>query len=298
MENDEGKENLATEEVTTRKKPHVPGQYLGYSLQATRFLAKLLESDPDSTVSLEVFEDIGVESNDGYRTAEQDKSATNGNPISDRSVDLWKTFSNWIDAVECGDLQIGKTSFEIYVSQPVSGEIVRKFSDAHSIKEAHQALTETKNKLWGSAPEFNLKSKVSDSIQKYVTKVFESNETIICGIIAAFTFLSGSGSSLTDLKVSLTKKFVPPEIIDDVLTYSLGWVKEQTDVLLEQKKPACIKVGAFFSNIMSYIRKLDRRSILVSFANDPNVEEIEADLKLMFVSLRLLVVMMMKKLEQ
>ena len=91
MRINEGKESVATDEVTIRKKPHVPGQYLGYSLQATRFLVKLLESDPDSTVSLEVFEDIGVESYDGYRTAEQDKSATNGNPVSDRSVDLWRS---------------------------------------------------------------------------------------------------------------------------------------------------------------------------------------------------------------
>ena len=119
-----------------KKTPQAAEQYLGYSLQTTRFLARLLEAESGWTVSLEVFGDVGVENADGHQLAGEVKSTHGGNPVSDRSVDLWKTFSNWIDAVKRGDLQLEKTSFEIYVSQPRTGKIVSSFRDANSLDEA------------------------------------------------------------------------------------------------------------------------------------------------------------------
>lgn len=271
---------LVNMKAIQKTRSQVPGQYLGYSLQATRFLAKLLEAEPGWTVSLEVFGDVGVETADGHQLAGEVKSTHGGNPVSDRSVDLWKTFSNWIDAVKRGDLQLEKTSFEIYVSQPRTGEIVSSFRDANSLDEAHTALTEAKNKLWGTAPDFNLKSNVSDTIKPYVSNVFETDETLVCRIIVAFSLDCGSGSLHADLKVLMGKKFVPPEIIDETLDHALGWVKKQTDILLEQTKPACISVDTFLSNMIGFVRKHDHRDILASFAKDPDQEEIETDLKL------------------
>ncbi|MCK4652118.1 MAG: hypothetical protein KAT13_03410 [Methanosarcinales archaeon] len=271
---------LVNMKVIQKTRSQVPGQYLGYSLQATRFLVKLLEAEPGWTVSLEVFGDVGVETADGHQLAGEVKSTHGGNPVSDRSVDLWKTFSNWIDAVKRGDLQLEKTSFEIYVSQPRTGEIVSSFRDANSLDEAHTALTEAKNKLWGTAPDFNLKSNVSDTIKPYVSNVFETDETLVCRIIVAFSLDCGSGSPHADLKVLMGKKFVPPEIIDETLDHALGWVKKRTDILLEQTKTACISVDTFLSNMIRFVRKHDHRDILASFAKDPDQEEIETDLKL------------------
>ena len=261
-----------------KKTPQAPEQYLGYSLQATRFLARLLEAEPGWVVSLEVFDDVGVETADGYRIAEQAKSAKGDNPISDRAEGLWKTFSNWIDAVERGDLQLEKTKFEIYVSPPRTGNIVNSFSNANSLEDARRALIEARNKLWGVAPDFNLKSEISSTIKKYVSKVFDTDESVICKIIQAFSLVCGSGNSQTDLKVLMTKSLVPQEIIDDVLRQALGWVKEQTDTLLEQNKPASIPVDRFRLELISFVRKYDRRTILCSFANDPSQREIDADL--------------------
>ena len=165
-----------------KKTSQVPGQYLGYSLQTTRFLARLLEAEPGGTVSLEVFEDVGIETTEGNRIVEQVKSTCDNNPVSDHAVDLWKTFSNWIDAVQSGNLELEKTRFEIYVSQPRKGDIVTSFSNAQTIEETRHALIEARNKLWGNAPDFNLKSKVSHTIEPYVSKVFETNETTVCKI--------------------------------------------------------------------------------------------------------------------
>jgi hypothetical protein len=56
-------------------KNQVPGQFLGYGLQYTRMLMLLLESPDNAVVSLEVFEDVGVQ-NGKSKLASQLKSST------------------------------------------------------------------------------------------------------------------------------------------------------------------------------------------------------------------------------
>src|SRR5271165_6578131 len=86
---------------------------LGFSLQATRFLVRLLQASPVEVICLEVFDDIGVERADGSKIAEQNKTNRSHNPLSDRAVDPWKTFGIWNDARLCGDLDPHNTSFVI-----------------------------------------------------------------------------------------------------------------------------------------------------------------------------------------
>src|SRR5439155_1302702 len=66
-----------------------PGPFLGFSVQSTRFLVRLLEARPGETVCLEVFADVGVEKADGTKFAEESKSNLTTNPLSDHSVALW-----------------------------------------------------------------------------------------------------------------------------------------------------------------------------------------------------------------
>lgn len=254
----------------------VPWQYLGYSLQPVRFLVRLIEGDSDSNVSLEAFEDIGVETSNGHRTAEQDKSAPRSNPVSDRATELWKTFSNWIHAVQSGQLDPEITTFEIYVSHPRTGNIVENFSRANTSQESHQALKEAKKFIWGPPPLFHLKSSVPATIEPYVTTVLEADEPLVSKIIQNFHLICGSGSPQTDLLALISKAWVPEEIIDDTLHYALGWVKRETDLLLEQGKIACISVEAFRRNIISFVRRHDRRTILDTFAKAPTQTEIES----------------------
>lgn len=60
-----------------------PGQLLGYSLQVTECLRQLLVASPGTTLSVEVFEDVGLTSASDQKTAIQTKSSLTGNPIAD-----------------------------------------------------------------------------------------------------------------------------------------------------------------------------------------------------------------------
>src|SRR5258708_40238501 len=85
-------------EVTARRSAQVPGQFFGYSLQAIRLLSLALDALPGTVLSLEVFEDVGTVDETGKALASQTKSGWETNPVSDRAVDLWKPFSNWVAA--------------------------------------------------------------------------------------------------------------------------------------------------------------------------------------------------------
>ena len=271
---------IQPETALHKKSSHVPGQYLGYSLQATRFLIRLLQEDPDSFVSLEVFEDVGIETPQGYKIAEQDKSTNTGNPVHDRSIELWKTFSNWVSAVASGELIIGKTLFEIYTSHPKTGRIIQSFSEAKTTQEAVNALRQAKNILWGPEPKYSLRETLPRAIRPYIDNVFNLDEPLVSQIIQAFTLISGTGSPQNELRALLSKNLILPEFTDEVLKYALGWVKEQTDLLLEQKKPVAISVNKFRINLSSFVRKLFNRAILNTYARNPTQEEIDTDLSL------------------
>lgn len=268
--------------MNQKKSSQVPGQYYGYSLQTTRFLVRLLEGDSDWNVSLEAFEDIGVETSNGYRIAEQDKSAPHSNPVADRSVELWKTFSNWIRSALSGQLDPEKTFFEIYVSHPRTGEIIEKFSRASNPSDSLLALREAKKSVWGPPPDLPKKHSVLNSIKSYVSDVFEAEEDLVCKIIQNFKLNCGSGSPQTDLH-ALFSKFAPEEIVDETLRYALGWVKSEIDILLEQQKVAVIMVGLFRKDFLSFIRKHDRRTILATFAKSPSPEEVESQRLMTYV---------------
>ncbi len=93
-------------------------------------LSLLLESDSSSVVSLEVFEDVGVESGEGT-VASQTKSSTTKNPVSNSAEPLWKTLQNWLDAIKNKQLAIHNTVFELYVFGDFDGEICTFFPRRH-----------------------------------------------------------------------------------------------------------------------------------------------------------------------
>lgn len=258
-----------------KKNPQAAGQYLGYSLQQTLFLMLLLQSSKGHAVSLEVFEDVGEEQPSGRRKAVQAKSALDGNPVSDRAIGLWKTFSNWVDAAKAATLDPKITSYQIYVSSNKTGEIVESFSNANTSAQAQSALVEARDTIWGAAPAFALKPKVADAIKDFVANVFD-HESIAASIVESFTLKCGTGCSETDLKTLIETTFVPGEIVDDVIAHALGWIKLRTDAQIEKSAPAIILYDDFHAEMISFLRKAFRQQLLVSFAPAPKQHDIAA----------------------
>lgn len=245
-------------------KSQVPGQLLGYGLQYTRMLSLLLESDGSSIVSLEVFEDVGVEGSRGT-LASQTKSSTTKNPVSNSAKPLWKTLGNWLDAIKSKQLATHNTVFELYVFGDFDGDICTLFAEAKSEAEARSALSSAKKVLLDG----------SEHVPKYISDVLGSSETELVQLIMHFRYEHGSGQSIEDLKGKLSSTVIPAEFLDTVLTYALGWVKKEVDTLLEQKQTAAISVAAFRKEIAAYARSIVFSVCFADLAGPARPEDIE-----------------------
>lgn len=253
------------------KSSHVPSQYLGYSIQATRMVCLLINAPVASTVSIEVFDDVGVSYEDGSHLAQQIKSTTSShNPISDFSIELWKTFYNWLDSIEKGEIFVEKASFEIYVSRPQNGDFARKISLAKDKKDIEDLFSDFE-KIYTKR-----KKELSEEVKTYIEKVLGFDRSKTLTMFQKFSLEIGTGDITSELVEALrNNKAIPSDIVDDVGVYLLGWVKKSTDKLLQSKKPAIVKEEDFRGELQAIIRKLDRTNILNSFAPNPAKEEIE-----------------------
>lgn len=261
-----GKKSKKLTDVSERKSSHVPGQYLGYALQPTRLLSLALDAAPGSFLSLEVFEDVGVEESSGQRVASQTKTARDSNPVSDRALDLWKTFSNWLTAIGNGELDPSKTCFEIYLAKQRTGKIVRAFNDAQTEAEAKKALKDAKEAFWPPTAKPAKKSTIPDDLEPFVKHVLTSTTPSAVELIRRFRLTVAKSDPFKEIRSKVVSKWVRPESVDLVIQHAHGWIKEYLDGLIQVGKPAILQVDDFNAEMAKFIPRCDFKQILAVMA--------------------------------
>jgi len=245
-------------------KTQVPGQFLGYGLQYTRFASLLLESNGDSFVSLEVFEDVGVQ--DSQQTlASQTKSSLQDNPVSNSAEPFWKTFRNWLTAIKNGQLSLDNTHFELYVFGDFEGDICTLFSSANTDEDAQTAITKARELLLSKSKQ------PADRVQSVL------DDPLLTKLLPRFRYRHGTGNSIADLEEQLQKLAIPQEFTEKVLLHLLGWVKKEIDTLIEDHRPAVISVSNFRLELTSFARSLIFSACLTDMAGPALPEDIEKD---------------------
>lgn len=254
----------------SKKSTEVPGQLFGYSLQTTRMLQRLLGANSGDIVSVEVFEDIGVESVGGFKVAEQTKTALDRNPISNKAEDLWKTFSNWLNAVVSKKIDEKNASFELYITTKKDGEIVNSFDRARDNKEAQKAYEDARSKVVKTGGGKRTRA------ETFAGNFFSGDKkTSALEIIKRFTLVKGTGVLADELRQAFAKAFVPKDLEDFCIRYALGWVKMEAESLLEKQLPCAISYDAFHIEMTSYLEKLSRKPVLTSTAEPPTTNDVE-----------------------
>lgn len=261
----------------TRKSAQAPGQFYGYSVQVTRMLARLLECTEGQAVSLEVLDDVAV-TGVGGTVVEQSKSGLAHNPVSDRSVDLWKTLFNWVEAIRNGALG-DDTKFVLYTAQPHNGTLVGRLNDARTRSDAITLIRSLRNDMWGKAPQRSKKKHLPDSIADFVNGVLEASDEVLCHLIIGFEFRQGSGSPGDDLRPLILAKAISDSAADEVLKYVLGWVKKKVDKLIEQGRTPIIAWSDFNAQLIAAARRFDRSDILSPTPTEISESDIEKELR-------------------
>jgi hypothetical protein len=245
----------------------------------SRFLDHLLQAKRGEVVSLEVFADTGLVRPDGSAIAEEAKNRTGeGNPISDRAVDFWKTIRNWVDLVKAGKLVPASTLFRLYVSRSFESNIAKAFSDAGTTEAAGTAYSLARRLLWDEDQNAPLSS-IGETVCPHLRVVFEADPALVIAIIRSFELEFGSGSTFDDLRARISEKFVADESVDLVMDQMLGWIKRTTDEAIERRDPATIHYSEFHRYATRVIQKLNQMDILHSFADDPSGDDVQDHLR-------------------
>ncbi|BBI33593.1 ABC-three component system protein [Cohnella abietis] len=218
-------------------KSNAPGQLLGFSIQFPRALYHLLRSAPKDVVCVEVFGDVATLKSDGEILAEEDKSSIVGNPLTDRSTDLWKTFSNWITAINSGLIDVERTKFLLYSNKSGREGIVNKFSSAQNQSDIQSAIEYTKKILSDLKPE--------QEIWNYYDFVINKNGILLTKIIHSFELQIGNGAGYDDVRIEIQRKHVPEGQIEFIMDSLNGWLQKVLNENIAARRSAIISWELF-----------------------------------------------------
>jgi hypothetical protein len=226
--------------------------WLGYVAQEYRLVERLLKANKANTLGFELLDDV-EEHSEEHTVLEQDKiSVTRRNIVSNKSKDLWKTISNWVDLITSGKIDVSKVTFLLYTNKEHSGEVLELLCNANCLDDA-KASYESITALVDSP---------SDNIKKYVDN-FLSLDKRKYTLIENFQYVYGTGSASNDLKstylgvnTSVTDK------AEDILHEILGWTRDVLTELAEKRQATLIEAKAFGNRLGQIESKYRQQSLL------------------------------------
>ncbi len=259
-------------------KTHVPDKVYAYSLQVRHMMYELLDCKEEDAVSVEVFDDIGVEKADGTKDAIQAKSALSSrNPVSDRAVDLWKTLYNWLVAVQEKEIDIENTNCRLFITVDKHGNIVDSFNKATTDKESCLAWEAARREFYD---EEGNEKKCGDEYVNYIRAFFsDDNKLEACNVIKKFKLQTTLKTHTESLYEKFAEKaFISKESLDIMFVYMLGWIDKQTAMLAEAKKPMIIYNKNFRNELTAKYREVNQKLSLVEIAPKPSEDMINSEL--------------------
>lgn len=275
------------DQENTLARTHVPDKVYAFSLQVRHSLYELLRCSTDDVVSIEVLEDVAVEKKDGSVKATQVKSVlSENNPISNRAKDLWKTFYNWLLAVNSGELKCENTIFKIFVAADKDGPIASSFNEANDYNQAQEAWKEAKKEFYDHD---NQEKNLADSYALYVRNLFtDSNMENVCKIIMKFSLTTIKEKYTTMLYEDFCERtMIPEELQKYTFTYILGWIDENISILIENNEAMRIPYNDYKKEVVAITRELNQKHSLTELAPKPSQELVQNEYNKSYVDMYL-----------
>lgn len=248
-------------------KHSAPGPYLGFALQPVRLCYHLLSSPLDSSVSLELLDDVAVHYADGKLLLEQCKSALSHNALSDWSEDLWKALANWLDVIASGKVDVSKTMFHLYVTPSKVG----KLSSAMHAAEDPQAVITLVEHIEEKLKARTTPPKCISHVEKFLGAPVDHRNAVIM----QFSAVSVDDDPIEPLKALLSPT-IPTLSIDVICQSAIGIAKDWADQRIRKGIPAQISVAEFKANFHAFVQRNNLPGYLPPFSKALTPEEAKA----------------------
>ena len=245
------------------------GQLVGYTLQYFRALLRLLQCKIGEAVSIEHLSDVSVHQDDGRLILEEDKSSLNGNPVGDLSINLWKTFYNWVNFLVDSDTDVSKCRFVLCVVSPVAPHsLLDTFIAVKDVKSANIAIRKAQKKIAESS---------SEKVARYANFVLKENRKVFQRILVRLEMATNKREQ--DIDDGITKELLgamfPENRLDEIKNHYLGWLVTRISSDIREKKCPIIYKEEFVKENRAFANSIRSRSLVdYSLSNRPSEEEL------------------------
>jgi len=263
---------------TNIEKTHVPDKVYAFMIQSHHMLYELLNCKDGDSVSVEVFDDVGVEHEDGSKDAIQLKSAlSNRNPVSNKAADLWKTMYNWLISVEAGVFDPGKVKFILFLNVNKQGTIVNGFHLAERYDEAVLAWKNARREFYD---EKGILKEIGEEYKKYIEYFFvQDRMEMACKIIQNFELKKCIDNYTITVRKEFDKSGIPADIIEPIYMGIIGWIDLNVTKMVENNEAIIISFENYQVQLRALYRDYNQKHSLMPHSVKPSKFEIQNELQ-------------------
>jgi len=242
-------------------KSNAAGQLFGYSLQFPRALLRLLEAKPGSKIGVEVCGDVSVFFPGGCILSEEDKSSLNRDALTDTSINLWKTFHNWIQAIESGELNAQRDRFIIYTNHSVkTNSIIDRLNSVNSKDEIDDIIADAVQKMKDIAS--------TQAVYKFKEYVLNVHVDVFKQIISHFELVSDNKADdvYDAIRIALRQKIIKDSQIEYLLENLTGWLQKLISTRIAAKAVAIITFEEYEQHFQTLFESIRTNQELIDYA--------------------------------
>lgn len=255
------------------RKTEVPGSFEGFSAQEKQAFYELIRNTNDDVeVWIEKYDDVSVKKGTNVECIQLKSATSNDNPLTDKSAELWKSLSNWVDKLQdpeiIADVNICKCRYS--VSSPrvlCPGTIATLFHLASSESDAELALQEAHSII----------DKPSKSLEPYISRFFlPENKNYAITAIRLFSY-----ETHYHFLSEIEDKFHEASYLDETIEESVfktmcGWIRCQASPFTEDGEPALLPRAEYRKELTKEGRRL-RDNPLSRTVPKPSDAEIQVE---------------------
>lgn len=245
------------------------GQALGYIYQFDRATYCLLNASVSTIeIGIEDVEDISIHFSDGKQVREQDKSVSSKkNPLTDRSVSLWKTLSIWAEDILVNSDILDTTEFHIVTNGRITdNSLAARINSATDLEKANEIVREIKL----------ISKNLRDELINYGNIITQLSEELLARLILkihVFDNVSPSyGGKLEDIQ---SLRFFSHEMKIRIFDSALGWIKRRIRKAIDNNERPRILRSDFDKEMRPLIRRFQVAPLLALVK--PQIVEAEID---------------------
>lgn len=265
-------------------------QLYSFSSQEAFLAARLIELEKYTCyISLEKIGDVGVEGEINSITELKNAQSEQHNPLTNKSIDLWKTLYNWTKFFYDNHIDLINYDCILYVnsSNNCVKDIARDLELCNEPSKFQKLLKRIKKEVIGNE---KYRSKKQSNIKqegKYKNSVFYAENLLSVElkntfeqVVYHFRIEHSKISYLDTLKSCLVYKYgFPNSVLEEVMIMLLGRVKKRVLEALHQQRPIMISTNEIKEFNEEVLKRYFTRGKFQLHENTlPSADEIQASI--------------------